>query len=73
MSSIYFVPDFKYYICISLTIPKGKQEAANFKMTGTDKTIAKKKKLKVQRMIYKSLHRRLKIQQHEHHSSLLLN
>ena len=46
MSSIYFDSDFKYYICISLTIPKGKQEAANLRMTGTDKTTAKKKKLK---------------------------
>lgn len=49
---IYVFPHLKYYICISFTIPKGKQEAINLNRTGTYKTLADRKRAK---MIYKTL------------------
>jgi len=35
----------------------------------TDNTVAKRKKTKEKRMIYETLHRKLKIQQHETHEN----
>jgi len=47
----------------SLKIPKGQAEAANGRTTGN--TLEKRKKTKEQTMIYRTLHRKLKIEQHE--------
>jgi hypothetical protein len=47
----------------SLKIPKGQSEAVNQRMT--DNTMAKKKDEKRTNLIYKTLHRKLKIEQHE--------
>jgi hypothetical protein len=47
----------------SLKIPKGPSEAVNQRMT--DNTMAKKKDEKRTNLIYKTLHRKLKIEQHE--------
>ena len=46
----------------SLKIPKSDEEAVNRR---TDNTIVRKKGTKGQKMIYKTLHRKLKIEQHE--------
>ena len=43
---------------------KGKSESV---IRRTDNTVAKKKGIKVETMIYKTLHRKLKIEQHESH------
>jgi hypothetical protein len=41
---------------------KGKSKSV---IRRTDNTVAKRKRIKVQTMIYKTLHRKLKIEQHE--------
>ena len=47
-----------------LKTPQGQSEAVNRR---TDHAIAKRKGAKVQTMIYKTLHRKLKSEQHENH------
>ena len=49
----------------SLTIPKGKAESVNRRRT--DNTTAKRKSTNEQKKIYNTLHRKLKIEQHEPH------
>jgi hypothetical protein len=49
----------------SLTIPKGLSESVNRRRT--DNAMAKRKRTKGQTTIYKRLHRKLKIEQHELH------
>jgi len=48
----------------SLKIPKGQPESVH---RGTDSTMFKRKRIKGQRAIYKTLHRKIMIEQHEHH------
>jgi hypothetical protein len=48
----------------SLKIPKGQSEAVNRR---TDNTMTKRKRRKGQTMIFKTLHRNLKIEPHESH------
>jgi hypothetical protein len=48
-----------------LKITKGESEAVIRRRT--DNTMAKRKMKKGQTKIYKTLHRKLKIEQHEHH------
>jgi hypothetical protein len=54
-----------------LKIPKGLSEAVRWKRT--DNTLAKKKKDEKQPLIYKTLHSKLKIEQHEPHKKMEMN
>ena len=48
-----------------LKIPKEQSESVNLRRT--DNTIANRKRTKAKTTIYKTLHQKLKIEQHEHH------
>ena len=52
---------------INCKIPKGHPEAE------TDETMDKRKRTKRQTMIYKTQHRKLTIEQHEHHKQSGMN
>jgi hypothetical protein len=56
---VVFIPHLKKKVCDIIIICKGNQ--------GTDNTIVYRKRTKAPGMIYKTLHRKLRIKQHELH------